>query len=212
MCLESVLMADGEQSDQILLQRTVIANSQADSWSVAKTEWKLVSIYDKVSRCICKHKIIENCVIRNRINNNQLIVGNVCVNHFKEEQLSVPKSSRISLKKLHHGTGIAKANRSLINVAVRLNILTTNEGEWYIKARTDSQCSKKEINLESRQKINSLIRLGFTDKRPLCDCGELAKPRQNSTTKGYFYSCYHGRYVNEKWSSQCNFSRNVEIK
>lgn len=184
-------MADVESSDQELLQQIVIAHSQGDSWIVAKSEWKLESIYDKASHCICKHFIIENCVIRNEITNKILIVGNVCVNHFQEKRLEVPKSSRISLKKLHQDRGgVTKANQDLVGVAVRLNILTSKESKWYNTARIDKKCRQRVTNLEFRKKINFLILSGFIKDRPYCRCKELAKPRQNSGTKKYFYSCY----------------------
>lgn len=205
-----------ENSDQKRLRRKVIENSFADDWESAKTEWELISIYDKDNECICRHKIVENCVIRNRNNANELIVGNVCVNQFKEAELSVPHSCRRSLKQLQlrrrnpdvpkanrANPDVPKANRALIDVAVRLKILSENEGKWYGKAATNS--SMREKKMEFRRKINSLILMGFTDERPECHCGELAKPRQNSSTKEFFYSCYHGRYVNKIWTSRCNF-------
>lgn len=200
---------DNERSDQLLLQRIVIEHSEADSWIGAKKEWKLISIFDKSNKCICKHKIIENCVIRNCNTNKVLTVGNVCVNHFKEAHLSVPKSSRISLRKVHLNTKRAKLNKSLIDVAIRLQILTINEGKRYINCRTSTRYAKNEGNLEFREKINSLIKFGFTHTRPQCSCGELAKPRQNSRTKGYFYSCYYGKYVNGQWTSECTFRQSI---
>lgn len=194
-----------EKSDQLLLQRIVIENSQADNWIRAKTEWKLISIYDKDNTCICKHRILENCVIRNRHTNKELIVGNVCVNHFKEEHLTVPKSSRNSFRKVYGNPTSAKANKALIDVAVCLKILTAREGDIYIKSR-----KKTPKNLEFRQKINSLIKFGFIHTRPRCVCNELAKPRQNSLTKEYFYSCYYGEYANGNWTSQCEFTRSID--
>lgn len=200
---------DNESSDQLLLQRIVIGHSQADNWIDAKKEWKLISIFDKGNNCICNHKIIENCVIRNGNTNQVLTVGNVCVNHFKEAHLSVPKSSRISLRRVHLNPKRTKVNKTLIDVAARLQILTINEGRRYINCRTSSGYDKKQANLEFREKINSLIKFGFTHNRPRCSCDEMAKPRQNSLTKKYFYSCYHGTYVNGQWSSKCRFRQSI---
>lgn len=92
---------DEERCDQELLQRIVIENSQAENWIEAKKEWKLKSIYDRASHCIGRHGILEICVIYNDETNRELIVGNVCVNHFDEKNLSVPKSSRTSLKNVY---------------------------------------------------------------------------------------------------------------
>lgn len=200
---------NGETSDQELLQTTVIEHSQADDWINAKKEWNLKSIFDRQNHCVCKHFIIENCVIRNRITNRELIVGNVCVNHFKEETLSVRKESRDSLKKIHSNPSGAKANKWLIEVAVRLNIITKNEGKNYQK--TSTKMKQHQWKLEFRKKINALIRYGFTNNRPKCECDELAKPRQNSRTKQYFYSCYYGNYNEEKkWEKKCNFNKSID--
>lgn len=157
----------GESSDQQLLQRIVIENSEAGDWIEAKKEWKLVSIYDKPYQCICKHKILENCIIRNKNNNNELIVGNVCVNHFKEDDLLVPKSSRTSLKRLYGNPKNAKSNKALIDVAIRLKILTINEGKKYSNLKTGARSDRYQQNVDFKQKINKLIMLGFTANRPM---------------------------------------------
>ena len=67
------------------LASKIIALSVADTWDEAKLEWSLVDVYkeDVPDTCLCGHfPIIENCVIANRCNGNQAIVGNVCVKKF----------------------------------------------------------------------------------------------------------------------------------
>jgi len=57
-----------ERSDQQLLRQVVISNSEADNGIEAKTEWRLITIFDNPNNCICNHAILENCVIKNRNN------------------------------------------------------------------------------------------------------------------------------------------------
>jgi hypothetical protein len=59
--------------------------SESKDWEEAKTEWELESIYfsEDSEICLCGHTpIIECCVLRNTINENTAVVGNVCVNKF----------------------------------------------------------------------------------------------------------------------------------
>lgn len=66
------------------LQTTIIINSNNNNWKEAKNEWKLKSIYQKPKgKCICgKYPITDHCIITNKINKKELIVGNKCVNNF----------------------------------------------------------------------------------------------------------------------------------
>lgn len=63
----------------------IIARSHATLWDIAKTEWLLEEIYeaDEPDTCLCGHfPIREICVLRNKINRNDAIVGNCCVKKF----------------------------------------------------------------------------------------------------------------------------------
>jgi hypothetical protein len=66
------------------LREAVIALSVADTWHEAKHGWKLVSIFftEVPGTCLCGHPILENCVLYNRENGRETIVGNVCVARF----------------------------------------------------------------------------------------------------------------------------------
>lgn len=65
---------------QAILQRSVASN-----WDEAKLEWNLEDMYeaDEPDTCLCGHTpIIELCILRNRLNNNDALVGNCCVKKF----------------------------------------------------------------------------------------------------------------------------------
>ena len=59
------------------------AASVAGKYAEAITEW----VFDgesfmSESSCICEHPIVQNMVVYNRLNDNQLIVGNCCIKKF----------------------------------------------------------------------------------------------------------------------------------
>ncbi|MDD2600599.1 MAG: hypothetical protein PHO37_15480 [Kiritimatiellae bacterium] len=74
-----------ETTNQHKLTREIISLSKAFTWDEAKLEWDLDAIYhqDEPDTCLCGHfPILEICVLRNRQNGNQAVVGNVCVKKF----------------------------------------------------------------------------------------------------------------------------------
>ncbi len=67
------------------LSQEIILRSEADTWDEAKLEWKLAQVYyvSEAGTCLCGHSpIIEICVLHNKYNDNDAIVGNVCVKKF----------------------------------------------------------------------------------------------------------------------------------
>lgn len=66
----------------------ILRLSLATKWLDAKPEWELHSVYDDPSpdrACKCGHMPIRQiCVIRNRDNQNEAEVGNVCVHNFMQ--------------------------------------------------------------------------------------------------------------------------------
>ena len=69
------------------LKEEIIALSESKIWAVACLEWNLIGIHfkdpDDPQTCLCGHfPIIEICTITNRLNRNQVEVGNCCVKKF----------------------------------------------------------------------------------------------------------------------------------
>lgn len=189
-----------------------LSENQTD-WFVAKKEWRLLTIFDMESNCACTHSIMENCVIQNKQNNHELTVGNVCINHFGEEELAVPPSCRSSLKNLQDDPNDSKANDTLLELSMRLHIISRSEHDQY-QDLTTGKGSRNRFNSEHpdfdkvafnvRKKINGLICLGFRADRPKCACGVFMKPRQNGRNGSYFYSC-------ASYPRGCNSSRNAQL-
>jgi hypothetical protein len=69
------------------LAAEIIARSVGDTWDDAKREWDLAHVFisapDEPGTCLCgHHPIREHCLLTNRENGNEAVVGNVCVTKF----------------------------------------------------------------------------------------------------------------------------------
>lgn len=65
----------------------ILELSNSKIWLEAKPEWELHLVYDDSSDrvCECGHQSIHQiCVIKNRENENEAEVGNVCVHNFMQ--------------------------------------------------------------------------------------------------------------------------------
>ncbi len=63
----------------------IISRSHSNDWNSAKNEWSFEYVYQSEEKetCLCgHHPIINICVLKNSINNNETEVGNCCVNKF----------------------------------------------------------------------------------------------------------------------------------
>lgn len=72
-------------SNREQLESEIIARSESGNWEEAKCEWDLATIYDddEPGSCLCGHSPIkERCVLKNTINEKEVVVGNVCVHQF----------------------------------------------------------------------------------------------------------------------------------
>ena len=50
---------------------------------MAKREWVLSDVFiSDLGRCLCSYRITEHCVLTNKLNGNQVVVGNICVEQF----------------------------------------------------------------------------------------------------------------------------------
>lgn len=194
------------------LKKVVIEHSRNKTWEDAKKEWFHSTIFYEESNCICGMKIKQNCVIENRFNAQELVVGNVCVNKFNEDALTIDLKVHKSLGKVVAKLDGQHANDALINVAQRLSILSEKEANWYRnhnkgkgkKVRFDkSNPAYDEEAFKLRHKYNLLIYWGFNKSRPKCKCVPVkyAKPRQNKDGS-LFYSC-------SSWPNGCKFHTNV---
>jgi hypothetical protein len=79
--------ASGNGHAPFRLAEEIVNRSVAESWHDARIEWELESVFvsklDEPGTCLCGHyPIREHCVLRNRENDNVVVVGNCCVRRF----------------------------------------------------------------------------------------------------------------------------------
>lgn len=188
-----------EKFDLESLQMGILEKSKADNWSDAKQEWTLQTVFRCESSCLCGHRIMENCVIFNDLTDQEVVVGNVCINHFNEESLRVPASVSEWLRRFERNPE-TRANHDILDLAVRLQFISERERSQYIdytrgpgsRSRFDEGHPDYDgCAVQFRDKINRFLQLGFVKSRPKCHCGKFARPRQSSKDPNrFFYGCF----------------------
>lgn len=70
--------------NELQLMERIVEMSVADDFQKAKLEWILVRIYKQDDgQCLCGHNpIANNCMLKNKLNGNEAIVGSSCVQKF----------------------------------------------------------------------------------------------------------------------------------
>ena len=153
----------------------ILALSNAEAWLEAKPEWELHGAYLDASRrsCECGHQPIHQiCVIKNRENQNQAEVGNVCVHNFM--QLA---SRRIFGVLKRVSAEVTKSlNPAALTLFYRRGVISKGEMDDYLsywrrrKSMTDEQRRQKlEINkrvlafseAETRRLVENFINNGI---------------------------------------------------
>ncbi|MCX7422105.1 MAG: hypothetical protein NT013_21545 [Planctomycetia bacterium] len=140
------------------LAAKIIELSAAKTWDEVKLEWSLIDVFkeDEPDTCLCgKFPIYENCVLQNRMNGNQAIVGNVCVKKF----LGLPSDkifqgiNRIALDNKH------SLNAETVDHAHRKGWINDWERKFYFNTMKKRNLSGKqhEKRIEINDKVLSLI-------------------------------------------------------
>lgn len=156
----------------------ILALSNSKEWLEAKPEWELHIIYNDPSEriCECGHQPIHQiCVIKNRENENEAEVGNVCVHNFM--QLA---SRRIFAVLRRVRAEITKSlNPAALGLFCRRSVISQGERDDYLEYwrkrtnMTDAQrAQKRDINqrvldyvdAESARLIQKFRDLGLTPR------------------------------------------------
>lgn len=136
------------------LTTEIIALSNSNTWELAKNEWVLSEVYeeDEPTTCLCGHfPIIEICVIRNKINGNETIVGNVCVKKF----LGLPSDRIFSAIKRISKDNTKSLNIESIEYMNNRGWLTDWEYRFYCNTYNKRILSVKQM--KSRENINQKL-------------------------------------------------------
>ena len=76
-------MVDTEMSTYAeKFKNALLENSESELLKEAYTEWVVIGIDYMKDNCICSHYVLERIHMENKINNNLIIVGNVCIKKF----------------------------------------------------------------------------------------------------------------------------------
>jgi hypothetical protein len=116
------------------LFQEIIDRSEADTWEEAKDEWFLQYIEmageGEDYSCLCTHPHIkELCYIKNKINGNEVLVGNCCVKKFMELE------SDLIFQAIRRG----KVNSAMLEYAFSHNMIS----EWENKFMLDVMRKRK---------------------------------------------------------------------
>ena len=136
------------------LSQEITALSKSNKWDDARLEWELFRMFDQedLDTCLCGHyPIKEICVLRNKLNDNQAIVGNCCVEKFMGLSSDKLFSALKRVKK-----DISKPfNADVIQFSFDRGYITNWEKTFYIDTWRKRDLSKKQV--EVRVGINKKI-------------------------------------------------------
>lgn len=123
------------------LPERIINLSQANTWAGAISEWRRAGIErlddgEESKRCLCDHfPIRELCYVVNTVNGNRTLVGNHCVEKFKDDAIdddefkSIPRIFQ-ALNRILKDQFVS-ANDELLEQAVREEIFSEEEAGEY---------------------------------------------------------------------------------
>lgn len=155
-----------QREKQRRLKQVIVAASTVKDWDGARREWELSSVFiEQNSKCACGHTIAENCVIRNVTNDAVLIVGNECIKHFECSRLNLDDTVFEGLRQIVCG---GKANNALLDLCIRLRVLSALQVELYKSISRKRKPTEKQLG--ARIRMNKFILSQLGAKVPRSDC------------------------------------------
>jgi hypothetical protein len=149
-----------------ILVKTLIEYSSSSNWYKAKKEWFINDIYETdrdYERCSCSHYPIKEIItIHNKINDNELIIGNCCIKKIIEDENDYAKFFQAIRNK--------KINKAVIDQSYKDGILNKWEDDFMLNVWRKRKLSEKQNSAYSKikQKILSYYSKRHHDqlKRP----------------------------------------------
>lgn len=145
------------------LTSEILRLSVATHWVAAKSEWSLVEVYEseEPDECLCGHfPIIEICVIQNKRNRNEAIVGNVCVNKF----LGFPSDNIFRSVKRIAKDNTKSLSEDAINHAHAKNWINDWEKAFSLDTKGKRNMSEKQVAKRIQINEKVLFRMRKTKK------------------------------------------------
>ncbi len=139
---------------QYKLSEGIISLSNSQNWDEAKLEWKLKEVFmsDEPDTCLCGHNPIkEICVLINKANGNETIVGNSCVKKF----IGLPSDKIFqSVKRVKKDNSKALNIEAIKHAHERSWI---NDWEYKFSVDTTRKRSLSDKQIAVRKKINNKV-------------------------------------------------------
>jgi hypothetical protein len=143
------------------LKAAILSLSVSNEWLEAKPEWELYIVYNDGSdrSCECGHQPIHQiCVIKNRDNQNQAEVGNVCVHNFMQlasrRVFSVLRRVRAEITK--------SLNPAALDLFRKRGVISAGEEADYLdywRRRTNMTQAERRQKIDINQRV-----LDFVDR------------------------------------------------
>src|ERR1041384_532931 len=131
------------------LTTEIIRRSQADRWDAARLEWELLEVFeaDEPDTCLCGHyPIIENCILRNRVNANQVLVGNCCVKKF----IGLPSDKIFQAVKRIRKDIVKSLNEEAVQHAHERHLINQWDRDFYFDVMRKRNLSPKQATIKTR--------------------------------------------------------------
>ena len=139
----------------------IIAFSEHDEWELARREWEwvntyLIDEYEECDTCMCGHPIRDVCVIVNRLNRIQTIVGNCCIKKFMENEADLVFQC---IKRLHANID-NPLNPATLEYSYRKGIIDEWERRYYRDTWRKRNLTKKQyaVRLGINERVLSRFR------------------------------------------------------
>lgn len=140
--------------NQFKLTKEIINLSNNNNWEQAKSEWKLnyIERSEEPLTCLCGHyPINELCYMINSVNNNETIIGNVCVTKF----LNIDSESLFSALRKIYKDNTKPISSELAKYALENELI--NNWEYSFSIDTKSKRKLTDNQLQKRIQINNKL-------------------------------------------------------
>jgi hypothetical protein len=153
-----------ETTNEYLLRKEIIARSVATQWEEAREEWDLKAIFHQTepARCLCGHTpILELCVLQNRKNGTEAIVGNVCVKKF----MGLPSDRVFQAVRRVTNDATKPLNEEAIEHAHRSGWITDWERDFSKNTMSRRKMSDKQeiIRIQINEKVKARVNRNRSD-------------------------------------------------
>mmetsp|Transcript_33820 Transcript_33820/g.39766 ORF Transcript_33820/g.39766 Transcript_33820/m.39766 type:complete len:212 (-) Transcript_33820:129-764(-) len=139
----------------LLLREAIIQNSESNQYDIARLEWDYdrVEVDDEYTVCECGVRILERCYVKNRINANELLIGNICIKNFINQDIG-DCASKISnsLNKIKKNPITRARMPYLIDDALKRGRIS----DWDERFLISLQGTRKELSVRQMDKLGEI--------------------------------------------------------